>query len=68
MMNWGNTIHTPSGFLCAPWDAYFMLSKATTMSADMEQDESLGKDKELVLLLTQFSLTFLLPVLCIISI
>lgn len=25
MMNWCNTIHTPAGFLCVQWDAYFVV-------------------------------------------
>lgn len=70
MMNWGNTIHTPwASFppreMRIPW-----LSNASLMSTDMELNDSLGKDKGLVLfLLTQFSLTFpcLPPVLCTIK-
>lgn len=25
MINWCNSIHTPSGFLCDQWDPYFMV-------------------------------------------
>lgn len=62
MINWCNTIHTPSGFICAQWDAYFMVVQGLSVSANMEQNDSLDTDTGPLLSLTQsFHIVFFFP-------